>query len=252
MKYAPLQLVEQFHLLFLDQLGRKLDKRHFVLKGGCNLRFFLKSIRYSEDMDFDVHTIERNKLQERVNAILKGESLGDILKVRGIQIANISEAKQTDTTQRWKFHLKTSLSGVPLYTKIEFSRRGMQEDTLFEAIDPALIRTYKLQPIMATHYPPSIAYRQKVEALAGRPLTQARDVFDLHLLISSGAETILPSELKDISREAQERAMSVSFEEFKSQVVAYLPLDYQAQYDSETVWDEIVLTVVEKLKSEDV
>jgi hypothetical protein len=43
----PIAWVEQFHLLFLDQLGRKLDKRNYALKGGCNLRFYLRSIRYA-------------------------------------------------------------------------------------------------------------------------------------------------------------------------------------------------------------
>jgi hypothetical protein len=48
------QAVEQFHLLFLTQLGARFDKKLYALKGGCNLRFFWKSIRYSEGMDLDV------------------------------------------------------------------------------------------------------------------------------------------------------------------------------------------------------
>ncbi len=39
---GPIRYVELFQLLFLDQLGRRLDQRHFALKGGCNLRFFFK------------------------------------------------------------------------------------------------------------------------------------------------------------------------------------------------------------------
>lgn len=38
-----LKLVELFHLLFLDVFGRKVDKRFYAVKGGCNLRFFLKA-----------------------------------------------------------------------------------------------------------------------------------------------------------------------------------------------------------------
>jgi len=37
-KYIPRQYVELFHLLFLTQIGRKLDKRFYALKGGCNMR----------------------------------------------------------------------------------------------------------------------------------------------------------------------------------------------------------------------
>ncbi len=51
------QTIEIFHLLFLRAFGARVDKSLFALKGGCNLRFFLKSIRYSEDMDLDIHTM---------------------------------------------------------------------------------------------------------------------------------------------------------------------------------------------------
>jgi hypothetical protein len=35
--YKPKQYVELFHLLFLNQLGRKIDKKLFSVKGGCNV-----------------------------------------------------------------------------------------------------------------------------------------------------------------------------------------------------------------------
>ena len=54
-----IQAVERFHLLFLSQLGTRVDKNLYGLKGGCNLRFYWKSIRYSQDIDFDVRTVAR-------------------------------------------------------------------------------------------------------------------------------------------------------------------------------------------------
>ena len=51
--YSPKATVELIHLVLLDLLGRKVDKKQYALKGGCNLRFFFKSIRYSDDMDLD-------------------------------------------------------------------------------------------------------------------------------------------------------------------------------------------------------
>jgi hypothetical protein len=51
------RLVERFHLLFLAQLVRRVKPGLFVLKGGCNLRFFHRSIRYSQDMDLDLGEI---------------------------------------------------------------------------------------------------------------------------------------------------------------------------------------------------
>ncbi len=44
--------------------------------------------------------------------------------------------------------------------------------------------------------------------------------------------------------------MSVTFDVFKSQVISYLHQDYQKQYDSEDVWDHIVMKVAEALKGE--
>src|SRR5712692_7742595 len=104
---ADIRAVERFHLLFLAQLGARLDKKLYALKGGCNLRFFWKSIRYSADIDFDVHTIAKQTLQNNVRKILEGPALTQLLRATGIQVTRISEPKQTPTTQRWKVHLET-------------------------------------------------------------------------------------------------------------------------------------------------
>ncbi len=247
--YAPVQYVELFHLLLLDQLGRRLDKRHFAVKGGCNLRFFLKSIRYSEDMDLDAQTVERELLQERVRLILDSKPFSQILKANGLSVVHWTEPKQTDTTQRWKLSLRADGSAALLPTKLEFSRRGMPGEPRFEPVDPELIRAYRLAPIMASHYPMEIAYHQKVGALAHRALTQARDVFDLYWLINSGVKKNLPDDLRKCCQEAQENAMAVTFATFKSQVLAFLSASHQGQYDSESVWETIQLTVAEALGS---
>src|SRR5260370_32557333 len=91
--------VEHFHLLFLAQLGTRLDKKMYALKGGCNLRFFWKSIRYSGDIDFDVHTIAKHTLQKNVNQILKSTGFEQILRSQKLQLIKFSASKQTDTTQ---------------------------------------------------------------------------------------------------------------------------------------------------------
>lgn len=64
---------------------------------------------------------------------------------------------------------------------------------VFELVDPELIRTYRLNPIIANHYSADIAFQQKFEALLNRNISQARDIFDMHLLLPSGAhQNILP------------------------------------------------------------
>ena len=69
-KPENVQAVERFHLVFLAQLGTRMDKKLYALKGGCNLRFFWKSIRYSKDIDFDVHTIAKETLRNNIRKIL--------------------------------------------------------------------------------------------------------------------------------------------------------------------------------------
>ncbi len=239
--------VEVFHLLFLDQLGRKMDKRHYALKGGCNLRFYLRSIRYSEDMDLDVQTTPVDVLRNRVEQILSGKAFAQILEARGMSITHLSAPKQTDTTQRWKLGLSVKELGLPLHTKIEFSRRGFEETPVFEPVDSALARDYHLTPFLASHYPPPVAFRQKVNALIHRTQTQARDIFDLDHLLRGGVD---PSGLPLVPRwqEAQQNALTVTFADFKSQVLSFLTPDCRAQYDDPQVWDEMVLRVIEALK----
>lgn len=48
------QVVELFHLAFLQVLQARLDQARYVLKGGTNLRYFFDSVRYSEDIDLDL------------------------------------------------------------------------------------------------------------------------------------------------------------------------------------------------------
>lgn len=241
---TSVQAIEQFHLEFLTQFGAAIDKRLYAIKGGCNLRFFFKSIRYSEDIDFDVHTIAKATLQKNVDRILSGAPLRTLLSNASIQVIEFSRPKQTDTTQRWKVRLRAEAQEV--LTRIEFSRRRFDSGVLFEAVDPQITRPYKLRPILASHYDIETAFAQKVEALAARSQTQARDLFDLALLLDRGARgaRIPPS---DKRAAAWDNLLSISRDQFKSQVVAFLAPEYQDYYASAKAWDalqEKVLTTL--------
>lgn len=243
---SPIQCIEFFHLAFLDQFSRKVDKNCFALKGGCNLRFFLKSIRFSQDIDLDIQTIRKETLQKQVNQILGAKPFQMILRTHGVEIARVSDLKQTQTTQRWKIQLAQTGSSLPIPTKIEFSRRGMQEDhILFEPIDPLVIQPYSLSPIHVNHYSATAAFQQKIDALCFRSETQARDVFDLYHLLSLGSS---PPFLRENKAEAQAAALSIDFDQFKDQVLAFLSPEYRAQYQDPPLWNQMVLTVVQALE----
>lgn len=240
--------VEQFHLLLLTQLSRRLDRRAIVVKGGCNLRFFLRSLRYSDDMDLDVGDIDTQLLRDKVRETLASRPFRQILEARAIAIEHVTEHKQTDTTQPWKLGLQVEGRPVPLPTKVEFSRRGLDEGVAFGSVDPGIARAYQLPPLMLSHYDAATALRQKVGALAGRPQTQARDVFDLHHLLSIGTDAEALGGLEErILARAGANALTVDFGMFKSQVLSYLPPDDQERFDSPSLWDSMVLEVVEAL-----
>lgn len=248
-RITSVEYVELFHLLFLDQLGRKIDKGRYVLKGGCNLRFFLKSIRYSQDMDFDIDSIRKETLSNALGRILESSSFNVILRSRGIELVNVSMPKQTDTTQRWKIQLKVPHSSTPVPTKIEFSRRSREETALFEPVDPVVINRYLLTPIYASHYSMQVALWQKIWALILRTETQARDIFDLNHLISMGVEIgQIPDTMRNRIPDAIANAMAITHVSFVSQVISYLPLDYQAQFRDPVLWDAMLLRVCKSLE----
>ena len=241
------QAIEVFHLVFVAHLGRRVSKDLFVLKGGSNLRFYFKSIRYSEDIDFDIQTMAKTTLAGNVNTILNSPALALELRAKQITIVLVTSPKQTETTQRWKVHIRVN-GGGSIPTKIEFSRRGLDADHRLAAVDAELVREYALRPVLAQHYTAEAALQQKVVALSKRTETQARDIFDLKLLLDAGAgHEALPKSVKAEVAPAIERALTIGFDEFSGQVRAFLLPDYFDHYGRKT-WEELQAEVVEKLE----
>ena len=142
--YNPLQIREVFHLEFLRWFARKLEADRYALKGGVNLRLFFKSFRYSEDMDIDIAGVRVEKVKKTVMETLATRGFTDSLKSFGIErivAPDLAKAKQTETTQRFKIHLLTA-SGEDLFTKIEFSRRGIKANPVVELASSAVLRAY--------------------------------------------------------------------------------------------------------------
>ena len=243
------QAIEVFHLLFLRAFGARVDKGLFALKGGCNLRFFHKSSRYSEDMDLDIRALSVGTLRNTVDRVLSTPAFAQTLRTQQIDIAEVTRSKQTETTQRWKVGLL--VGGItPLPTKIEFSRRALDGGLDVAPVDPELIRAYRLYPVLVQHYDASTAFWQKVLALALRSQTQARDVFDLkHLLDTAGAPGEPPHNIRAKLGRAIEAALSIDYDAFAGQVVAYLEPDYQDHYRRRQTWETLQNEVVNALEA---
>jgi len=136
----------------------------------------------------------------------------------------------------------------PVPTKIEFSRRGMRDNMTFDSVMPTLLHSYGITPFITAHYPGEIALLQKIEALATRSVTQARDVFDFHILQSQKRFQLIKALLNESQLEtARQNALALSFDDFKGQVLAYLSADDQAAYDSPGIWESMQLNLIDML-----
>ena len=241
------QAIEVFHLLFLRGFGARVGKALFALKGGCNLRFYHRSIRYSEDMDLDVRTMAPGTLRSNVDAVLDAEPFRHSLRAQELEIVAVTAPKQTATTQRWKIALRLAGQRDTVPTKIEFSRRTLDAGAELAPVEPELIRRYKLYPVLVQRYNATAAFSQKVAALALRSETQARDIFDLKLLMDAGAASFTAT--RDLLPAAIENAMTISFDDFTGQVVAYLEPEHQSDFRERASFEVLQEQVVDALRA---
>ena len=242
---SPYLAIERFHLEFLRLLSSQLDPALYAVKGGCNLRLCMGSIRCSEDLDLDIRKMARETLARNVTKILT-DRLPKLLLPTGLSIAQFSAPKQTDTVQRWKATLMVGAS--PVSTKVEFSRRGLDSGVVKELISSQVAVGHQAAPFALPHYGVSAAVQQKAGALAGRALTQARDIFDLHFLFSQGGAPFLKNVSPAVLSKAAENALGISHRDFLGQVVAYLPPEHKASYEAKSVWTQMQETVFEALQ----
>jgi predicted nucleotidyltransferase component of viral defense system len=247
---SSIEIIEAFHLVVLRVFQTRLNRASYVVKGGVNLRAWFGSLRYSEDLDIDVLSGEPHALEERVDGVFGSRDLTLLLRAQGQQLVRISKPKQTDTTQRWKLQVAAEGSALPLPTKIEFSRRGSNDDHVLEPVRAEIVRPYGIPAPSANHYTAASAIRQKIRALAGRSVTQARDVWDLdHLFRTTRADPRpLPQDLRKLVAVAIDRAMDLPFEAFKAQVVPYLAAEHHSVYGSRDAWERMCELVVDELE----
>ncbi len=249
---TPLQMRELFHIEFLRWFSRKVKSAHYAVKGGVNIRLFFGSVRYSEDMDLDASGVSVQALKDTVTMILCTQSFIESLRpfgIKGIVSPDMAKAKQTDTTQRFKVHLLTA-AGEDLFTKVEFSRRGISGEVKVESVPESILRPYKLAPLLVPHYDARSAMAQKISALGSRTVLQARDIFDLFVLHSqtagmSGLPGVVNS---DALKKARERVFEAEFELFRDTVVEYLSPEDQGTYGNASAWEEVKLTVAQFLE----
>ncbi len=250
--------LELFHLELLRNLRQRPGRFEYALKGGTNLRFFHGSIRYSQDADMDIITGSLDDVQREVARALGATALRKTLAAHDIAILEHALSKQTETPQRWKFRLQVQLStregtrlSVP--TRIELSAREELLDYLGESRDDfvaaEVVQPHQVIAPLVRHYPAAPAIVQKIRSLAERQQVQSRDVFDLELLFRKNPASLVAGRIDETKvRQAIDRATDITFEDYQTQVVAFLEEAYVEQYDDPRQWEHIQISVIEGLQ----
>jgi predicted nucleotidyltransferase component of viral defense system len=245
-EFREAQIVELFHLAFLQVLQARLDQARYVLKGGANLRYFFDSVRYSEDIDLDANGIEPWRLSDTVDGILASQTIDAVLRSGDLAVEHFTKPKQTDTTRRWKVAITVAGRRENVRTKIEFGHRNGERRHVLEPVADRIVAPYALRAPTMQHYTADAATEQKINALAGRSETQARDVFDLEALLRRQ-----PLDAEEISSQilerAAERGLELPFGAFRDQVLPFLDPEVTQLYDTPATWEQMQLFVADRL-----
>jgi predicted nucleotidyltransferase component of viral defense system len=241
------QATELFHVAFLDVLSKRLESDRYVLKGGVNLRYFFDSVRYSQDIDLDVEGVPAWHLNEKIEALLSSPQIGLLLRNAQLDVAERSNPKRTDTTQRWKIGLKAPGHSELIRTRIEFSYREGEGAYRVEPIPRRIVKPYALRSPLVPHYVEDAPIEQKVLAMAGRAETQARDVFDLDLLLRR--RSLAPGALDaGVLTAAVDLVMQLPYAAFQDQVLPFLEPEAVELYEGEASWEQMQTFVAEQLE----
>ncbi len=241
------QATELFHVAFLDVLSKRLELDRYVLKGGANLRYFFDSVRYSQDIDLDVEGVPAWRLNEKIESLLSSPQVALLLRNAQLDVAERSNPERTDTTQRWKIGLSAPGHSELIRTKIEFSYRDGEGTRRIEPIPRRIVEPYALRSPLVPHYTGDAPAEQKVLALAGRSETQARDVFDLDLLLRRGS--LAPGALdSEVLTAAIDLAMQLPYAAFQDQVLPFLEPEAVELYEGEASWEQMQTFVAEQLE----
>lgn len=176
-------LREALHLFVLRNLSNRWTGRFWAVKGGCAMRLFHRSDRYSVDLDVDAPGFSLAALKAGAAAAL--EETGRLVRERGWgRIENVTFAKEGENVLRIKLALVTE-AGTRLPTKIELSRRSAPLKQFGIVAKPGLdsLQMLGITAFLLPTYSRDGMIVLKVSALLGRSAFAVRDVYDLgHLM----------------------------------------------------------------------
>jgi hypothetical protein len=199
--------------------------KELVLKGGMAMRAVHGSVRYTKDIDLDA---DERASKERIQGVVR-RSIERAVSSGLIANATVTTPKQTDTTLRWKITGTQPNSSAPMHLTVEVSRRPklIEGHVVEVALDKAFNRTGR---------------DVKVQVLDSQHIAVTKVLFDLNVLLEAGVKDPGPllAQLSDaqlrlplLMAELWPKIEAMSYEQFRNDVVPYLPTTVGLAIDSE-------------------
>jgi len=173
---------------------------------------------------------------------------GFLRKLQGIGIRGLDPGegpnKDTETTFRYKFGvLMTGDVRYPTKVEVSFRDRYAGDQSVVGVPDRRFFVDYGIEAVPVRSYRRDAAVRQKLDALGGRREAQARDVFDLSLLVSGVPDEALVGFLagglsRERLEEALKRAFTITFDEYEGTVLEFLDHAARGRYGTEDAWGD--------------
>jgi hypothetical protein len=199
------------------------NKGGFVLKGGMAMVALFGPARLTRDVDLDFPELRKRTADSLHNQVMR--ALRAALRGSGVEGAKISEPGKAELSPKWKVSGRTA-QGEPFHMKVEVSRRPPPPGTVRQATMSG-VSAFGLGTYYVDLYDERTLAAMKLAALLGR--TAARDVTDLDLLLPqhrpSGpliewALALARVEPTDASRAVEERLAAMSYEFFRTEMLA--------------------------------
>lgn len=222
----------------IGQYGGRL-----TLKGGMAMRAVFGSLRLTKGIDFD-----------RDPSLSLDSAKGGLPKAlvraaanAGIRQPDAQITKLTQTTVRARLSGR-SLSGIDLRFEVEVSGRGVADPAHKRRETVVPPASYGMAPFIVESYSNEMLAAMKIAAAMSETRNAPRDVYDLHDLLTAGADPaeLLASRpaaaLKQIHDGALHKLELISFALAREELLPYLPPDVRQSLTPDR-WLEYTLAV---------
>ncbi|EQD61115.1 protein containing DUF1814, partial [mine drainage metagenome] len=163
----------------LSAIFSRSIKNQVVLKGGMAMRVLFGSQRYTKDIDLGQNQDQSlRSLQSMMRLAIKDSVQGFLENV------SVTEPKQIDTVARWKIGGNVIGGGTEIHITVEVSRRGVPEGHVVQKNFIPPKESYAQTTVIDVYDHDAMIF-SKVIALHSENRVAPRDLYDLHIMISS-------------------------------------------------------------------